>query len=236
MEELSKIPQHVSIIMDGNGRWAKSRGLERLEGHKEGVESVRACLESAVEMKIKYLSLFAFSTENWGRPKEEVQGLWALMVKAIERETKNLIKNRVRVLVLGNLEQLSPDLRMAIEGLMEVTSSGQGTTLVVMINYSGKWDILQAANRFAEENPGKKMSTEDMDRYLVTAGVPDPDLLIRTSGEERISNYMLWQTAYTEFYFTDTLWPDFRKKEFRLALEAYAKRDRRYGKVKSNNE
>lgn len=236
MEELSKIPQHVSIIMDGNGRWAKSRGLERLEGHKEGVESVRACLESAVEMKIKYLSLFAFSTENWGRPKEEVQGLWALMVKAIERETKNLIKNRVRVLVLGNLEQLSPDLRMAIEGLMEVTSSGQGTTLVVMINYSGKWDILQAANRFAEENPGKKMSAEDMDRYLVTAGVPDPDLLIRTSGEERISNYMLWQTAYTEFYFTDTLWPDFRKKEFRLALEAYAKRDRRYGKVKSNNE
>lgn len=236
MEELSKIPQHVSIIMDGNGRWAKSRGLERLEGHKEGVESVRACLEFAVEMRIKYLSLFAFSTENWGRPKEEVQGLWALMVKAIERETKNLVKNRVRVLVLGNLEQLSPDLRMAIEGLREVTASGQGTTLVVMLNYSGKWDIVQAANRFAEKNPGKKMVPEDFDSFLVTAGVPDPDLLIRTSGEERISNYMLWQTAYTEFYFTDTLWPDFRKKEFRLALEAYAKRDRRYGKVKSNNE
>lgn len=236
MEEISKIPQHVSIIMDGNGRWAKSRGLERLEGHKEGVESVRACLEFAVEMKIKYLSLFAFSTENWGRPSDEVQGLWALMLKAIERETKYLIKNRVRVLMLGNLQQLDPDLRLAIEGLMEATSGGQGTTLVVMINYSGKWDIVQAANRFAEENPGRQMLPEDFDKYLITAGVPDPDLLIRTSGEERISNYMLWQTAYTEFYFTDTLWPDFRKKEFRLAIEEFAKRDRRFGKVKLNNE
>ncbi|MBR5074949.1 MAG: di-trans,poly-cis-decaprenylcistransferase [Bacteroidales bacterium] len=236
MEEISKIPQHVSIIMDGNGRWAKARGKVRLEGHKEGVESVRACLEFAVEMKIKYLSLFAFSTENWGRPSDEVQGLWALMLKAIERETKYLIKNRVRVLMLGNLQQLDPDLRLAIEGLMEATSGGQGTTLVVMINYSGKWDIVQAANRFAEENPGKQMLPEDFDRYLITAGVPDPDLLIRTSGEERISNYMLWQTAYTEFYFTDTLWPDFRKKEFRLALEEYAGRDRRFGKVKQNNE
>ena len=231
MEEISKIPQHVSIIMDGNGRWAKSRGLERLEGHKEGVESVRACLEFAVEMKIKYLSLFAFSTENWGRPSDEVQGLWALMLKAIERETKYLVKNRVRVLMLGNLQQLDPDLRLAIEGLMEATSGGQGTTLVVMINYSGKWDIVQAANRFAEENPGRQMLPEDFDKYLITAGVPDPDLLIRTSGEERISNYMLWQTAYTEFYFTDTLWPDFRKKEFRLAIEEFAKRDRRFGKV-----
>ncbi|MBR6465980.1 MAG: di-trans,poly-cis-decaprenylcistransferase [Bacteroidales bacterium] len=236
MEEISKIPQHVSIIMDGNGRWAKARGKVRLEGHKEGVESVRACLEFAVEMKIKYLSLFAFSTENWGRPSDEVQGLWALMLKAIERETKYLIKNRVRVLMLGNLQQLDPDLRLAIEGLMEATAGGQGTTLVVMINYSGKWDIVQAANRFAEENPGKQMLPEDFDRYLITAGVPDPDLLIRTSGEERISNYMLWQTAYTEFYFTDTLWPDFRKKEFRLALEEYARRDRRFGKVKQNNE
>ena len=236
MEEISKIPQHVSIIMDGNGRWAKSRGLDRLEGHKEGVESVRACLEFAVEMKIKYLSLFAFSTENWGRPSGEVQGLWTLMLKAIERETKYLIKNRVRVLMLGNLQQLSEDLRSAINGLMEATSGGSGTTLVVMLNYSGKWDIVQAANRFAEENPGKQMSAEDMDRYLVTAGIPDPDLLIRTSGEERISNYLLWQTAYSEFYFTDTLWPDFRKKEFHLALEAYAKRDRRFGKVKPNNE
>ena len=236
MEEISKIPQHVSIIMDGNGRWAKSRGLERLEGHKEGVESVRACLEFAVEMKIKYLSLFAFSTENWGRPSDEVQGLWALMLKAIERETKYLVKNRVRVLMLGNLQQLDPDLRLAIEGLMEATSGGQGTTLVVMINYSGKWDIVQAANRFAEENPGRQMLPADFDKYLITAGVPDPDLLIRTSGEERISNYMLWQTAYTEFYFTDTLWPDFRKKEFRLAIEEFAKRDRRFGKVKSNNE
>ena len=232
MEEISKIPQHVSIIMDGNGRWAKSRGLERLEGHKEGVESVRACLEFAVEMKIKYLSLFAFSTENWGRPSDEVQGLWALMLKAIERETKYLVKNRVRVLMLGNLQQLDPDLRLAIEGLMEATSGGQGTTLVVMINYSGKWDIVQAANRFAEENPGRQMLPEDFDKYLITAGVPDPDLLIRTSGEERISNFLPWQLAYSEFYFTDTLWPDFNRNSFIEAIRHYTKRDRRYGGVK----
>lgn len=231
MGEISKIPQHVSIIMDGNGRWARLRGLERLEGHKEGVGSVRASLELAVELKIKYLSLFAFSTENWSRPKDEVEGLWNLMFKAIERETEFLIENHVRVLILGNLEQLPQDLQAAVHGLVEATSGGTGTTLIIMMNYSGKWDIMQAANRFSKENPGVEMRPEDMDNYLVTASIPDPDLLIRTSGEERISNYMLWQTAYTEFYFTKVFWPDFRKSEFRLALEEYSRRDRRYGKV-----
>jgi len=226
-----KIPQHVSIIMDGNGRWAKSLGKERIEGHKEGAESVRACLELAVEMKIKYLSLFAFSTENWGRPDEEIHGLWSLMLKSVVNETSNMLKNHVRFMVLGNLEQLPEYLRIAVRDCMKATASCTGTTLVLMLNYSGKWDIVQAANRFFAENPGKTMEREDMDKYLVTSGIPDPDLLIRTSGEERISNYMLWQTAYTEFYFSDILWPDFRKPEFRLALEAFSKRERRFGKV-----
>ena len=231
MDEISKIPAHVTIIMDGNGRWAKKLGKERLEGHKEGAESVRACLELAVELKIKYLSLFAFSTENWGRPQEEIHGLWSLMLKSVIDETSNMIKNQVRFLVLGNLSQLPEDLQQAIEGCQKATESCTGTTLALMLNYSGKWDIVQAANRFCADNPGKPMEWEDMDRYLVTSGIPDPDLLIRTSGEERISNYMLWQTAYTEFYFTDTLWPDFRKSEFRKALKEFEGSSRRFGRL-----
>ncbi len=231
MEENLKIPQHVSIIMDGNGRWATSHGKPRLFGHKEGAESLRACMQFAVEMQIKYLSIFAFSTENWGRPEEEIQGLWSLLLESINKETSYMIENHVRFRVVGNLEELPEYLRIAIHDAEEATAACTGSVLVVMLNYSGKWDIVQAANRFAEENPGKKMEWADMDRYLATAGIPDPDLLIRTSGEERISNYMLWQTAYTEFYFTDCLWPDFRKPEFRLALEAYSRRKRRFGKL-----
>ena len=223
--------------MDGNGRWARLRGLERLEGHKEGVGSVRASLELAVELKIKYLSLFAFSTENWSRPKDEVEGLWNLMFKAIERETEFLIENHVRVLILGNLEQLPQDLQAAVHGLVEATSGGTGTTLIIMMNYSGKWDILQAAKKLAlaavnDPHVLDNLQIQDFDDYLVTAGVPDPDLIIRTSGEQRISNYLLWQGAYSEFYFTDVMWPDFRKEAYREALAEYARRDRRYGKVK----
>lgn len=231
MEANSKIPQHVTIIMDGNGRWAKARGEDRLIGHKEGAESVRACLELAVEMKIKYLSLFAFSTENWGRPEMEIQGLWSLLLEYINKETPYMLENHIKFKVVGNLEQLPEYLRIAIKDLEEATFTCTGTVLVLMLNYSGKWDIVQAANRFALDNPGKKMTWEDMDKYLSTSGIPDPDLLIRTSGEERISNYMLWQTAYTEFYFTDIFWPDFRKPQFRSALEAFSRRERRFGKL-----
>ncbi len=217
--------------MDGNGRWAKQRGKERLEGHKEGVESVRACCTLAVDLGIKYLSIFAFSTENWGRPQAEVEGLWSLMIKAIAAETPVFMKNNVRFRVLGNLAQLSDALQKEIADCMALTASNTGTNLVVMINYSGKWDIVNAFNKFAKEHPGDEMTEQKMSEYLSTAGIPDPDLLIRTSGEERISNYMLWQTAYTEFYFSDVFWPDFRTKEFRQALDAYAGRDRRYGKI-----
>ena len=236
----TNIPEHVTVIMDGNGRWAKLRGKERLFGHKEGVESVRACTEMAVEKGVKYLSVFAFSEENWDRPVAEIEGLMQLMLKAIAAETPTFQKIGVRFRVIGDFSRLSQKLRDEIDDCMKLTSGNTGLQLIVFLSYSGKWDIFQAAKRMAMEmvsHPERvaefeTMSIGDFDRYLVTAGIPDPDLIVRTSGEHRISNYLLWQGAYSEFHFVDILWPDFRKDEFRKALEAYSKRDRRYGKVK----
>jgi undecaprenyl diphosphate synthase len=240
MENITKVPVHVSMIMDGNGRWAKERGKERVFGHFEGVESVRACVEAALETGVRYLSVFAFSEENWNRPEEEVIALMGLMVKAMAAEMESLNRNGVRFMVLGNRARLSDELNAEIDSCMEMTAANEALTLIVFLSYSGKWDILQAAKKMALdllEHPQKKEEIENMgvqafDSYLVTAGIPDPDLIVRTSGESRISNYMLWQGAYSEFLFVDTLWPDFRKEEFRKALDSYAKRDRRYGKVK----
>ena len=235
-----KIPVHVSMIMDGNGRWAKERGKERVYGHFEGVESVRACVETAVEEGVRYLSVFAFSEENWNRPQDEVVALMGLMVKAMAAEMEKLNRNGVRFMVLGNRERLGDDLNRTIDECMDMTRDNETLTLIVFLSYSGKWDILQAARRYAADmiaHPEKRedletMGVEGFDKYLVTAGIPDPDLIIRTSGEHRISNYLLWQGAYSEYFFTDVLWPDFRKQEFRQALETYSKRDRRFGKVK----
>lgn len=221
--------------MDGNGRWAKARGKDRVFGHFEGVQSVRACTEAAVEDGVKYLSLYAFSEENWNRPAEEVSTLMKLMMKSIREEVSTLMDNGVRFVVLGNRERLGEELCKAIDDLMGMTSGNTRMTLIIFLSYSGKWDIMQAMKKAARElspEEFRKLSIEDFDKYLVTAGIPDPDLLIRTSGEERISNYLLWQCAYTEFVFSDVLWPDFRKPEFRAALAEYARRDRRYGKVK----
>lgn len=234
--EKLNIPEHVTIIMDGNGRWAKQRGKERLYGHKEGVESVRACTEFAVEKGIKYLSVFAFSEENWDRPVEEIEGLMQLMLKAIANETPTFQKNGVRFRVIGDFSRLSEKLRSEIDDCMKLTENNTNLQLIIFLSYSGKWDIVQAANRYFRENNATggapvQMRAEDLAANLSTAGIPDPDLLIRTSGEQRISNYMLWQTAYTEYYFTEVLWPDFRKTEFQLALETYSKRERRFGKV-----
>ena len=233
--ENKNIPVHVSIIMDGNGRWAKARGKDRVFGHFEGVKSVRACTEAAVEDGVKYLSLYAFSEENWNRPADEVSTLMKLMMKSIHDEVSTLMDNGVRFVVLGNRERLGEDLCKAIDALMEKTANNSRMTLIIFLSYSGKWDIVQAMKKAARELSPEEfqaMKIEDFDNYLVTAGIPDPDLLIRTSGEERISNYLLWQSAYTEFVFSDVLWPDFRKPEFRAALAEYARRDRRYGKVK----
>ena len=212
--------------MDGNGRWAKARGKERIFGHFEGVESVRAVLEASVEWGIKYVSFFAFSEENWGRPQEEVLGLMSLMMRSMKNELHSFLSNGIRFRVLGNLERLSDELRSEIAHMEEATASGDKMTMIIFMSYSGKWDLSQAARRMAEDGG------DDIEPYLVTAGVPDPDLLIRTSGEQRISNYMLWQLAYTEFVFTPTLWPDFRKEQYLDALREYASRDRRFGKVK----
>ena len=216
--------------MDGNGRWAKQRGKERIYGHIEGAESVRACCELAVEMGIEYLSLYAFSTENWNRPKDEIMGLMSLMAKSILEEKPTFQKNNIRFMVLGDRSQLSDELIRDIDKAMEETSANTGLTLSVFLSYSGKWDIEQAAARYAEDVK-KGVSDCVFEDYLCTKGIPDPDLLIRTSGEQRISNFLLWQCAYTEFYFTDTLWPDFRKPQFRSAIETYASRERRFGKT-----
>lgn len=237
---LNKVPVHVSMIMDGNGRWAKERGKERFYGHIEGVSSVRACVEASVEAGVRYLSLFAFSEENWNRPEEEVIALMGLMVKAMADEMQKLHRNGVRFMVLGNRERLGDELNKTIDECMEMTSRNDRLTLIVFLSYSGKWDILQAAKKMAAEmveHPERRaeieaMGVEGFDKYLVTAGIPDPDLIVRTSGENRISNYLLWQGAYSEFLFVDKLWPDFRKEEYFEALQIYAKRDRRYGKVK----
>lgn len=221
--------------MDGNGRWARERGKERVYGHFEGVESVRAVMEAAVEWGIPYVSFFAFSEENWGRPEAEVITLMELMGRAMLAEVDNFMQHDVRFLVLGNRSRLSDALNADIDSVMGRTACNKGLTMILFLSYSGQWDILQAAEKMAHDlfdNPGHAVRPEDLSRHLVTAGIPDPDLLIRTSGEQRISNYLLWQMAYTEFVFTETLWPDFRKESFRQALEEYASRDRRFGKIK----
>ena len=236
----SKIPVHGSIIMDGNGRWAKERGKERYYGHAEGVESVRACTEEAIRQGVRYLSLFAFSEENWNRPEEEVKALMELMVKAMVNELPSFLKNGIRFMVIGNRARLDSALNEQIDECMRKTADCSNLSLVIFMSYSGRWDVLQAARRLALEaasDPARaealgNMSADDFSRYLSTSGIPDPDLIIRTSGEVRLSNYLLWQCAYSELYFTDILWPDFREKEFDAALAEYAKRDRRYGKVK----
>ena len=238
--ENNNIPIHVSLIMDGNGRWAKERGKERVYGHFEGVESVRAFVEAAVETGVRYLSIYAFSEENWNRPQEEVDALMALMVKAMAAEMPSLDRNGVRFVVIGNRERLAPELNEVVDSCMAQTAHNDKLTLIVLLSYSGKWDILQAAKKMALEmrdNPDAEssilgMDVDGFDRYLSTAGIPDPDLIVRTSGECRLSNYFLWQGAYSELLFVDTLWPDFRKKEFMQAVDYYTKRDRRSGKVK----
>ncbi|MGM9738595.1 MAG: polyprenyl diphosphate synthase [Candidatus Cryptobacteroides sp.] len=241
MEKDSKIPAHVSIIMDGNGRWARERGQERVFGHKKGVESVRACLEAAVEAGVRYLSLYAFSEENWDRPKTEVDFLMKLMFDSISAEMEALMKNGVRFRVLGNKARLNPVLQDAVAEMENMSRNNDRIELIVFLSYSGRWDIFQAAKKFAYQYLSQPDGMERLEKendpaaltqFLVTDGVPDPDLIIRTSGEKRLSNYLLWQGAYSELVFVDKNWPDFGKEDFFNALSEYSSRDRRYGKVK----
>ena len=219
--------------MDGNGRWAKARGQQRAFGHIEGVERVRDITTACVELGVRYLSLYTFSEENWNRPAEDVNALMGLMMKSIEEEYETMMRNGVRFRVLGNRARLSELLLEAISNLEKATEGNTNMDMIIMLSYSGKWDILQAARKLlASGKDPEQLDYADVDAALVTAGIPDPELVIRTSGEKRISNYMLWQTAYSEFVFTDTLWPDFRKEQLLDAIDEFSSRDRRFGKVK----
>ena len=237
MTDSTRIPRHVSVIMDGNGRWAQQRGQQRWAGHVEGVNSVREVLSAAAKAGVEYLSLYAFSEENWNRSKEEVESLMTLMMKSMLSEIDHMDAEGVRFVVLGNRSRLGEELNAAIDDCMRRTAGNAAITMIIFLSYSGKWDILQAVRKIAEKaanDPSyvENITMDTVDESLVTAGYPDPDLIIRTSGEQRLSNYLLWQGAYSEFYFTDILWPDFHGKEFMDALEEYAKRERRYGKTK----
>lgn len=230
----NKIPQHVAIIMDGNGRWAKQRGLDRAFGHKEGAESVRSITEVAARLNIKYITLYTFSTENWNRPNEEVAALMELLVDSVVNETPTLLKNNISLKAIGDIQRLPKHTRIALEKCIADTSVSTGLNLVLAISYSARWEITNAVQCISEDV--KKGLLSDIDEstisdYLTTKGIPDPDLLIRTGGEFRISNFLLWQIAYAELYFSDVLWPDFREDAFCEAVLDYQNRERRFGKT-----
>lgn len=227
-----RLPRHVAIIMDGNGRWALARGLPRLAGHRAGTENLRRIIRTAVEFGIPYLTIYAFSTENWGRPPEEVQGLMRILEDVIDRELEELHREGVQIRHIGRLERLDPRLQKKVIQAVEKTRNNTRLVLNVAFNYGGRDEIVCAIQRIIRDGiPAEEVTAELVSRYLFTAGVPDPDLIIRTSGELRVSNFLIWQAAYSEWYVTPTYWPDFDKEEFRRALEDYAQRDRRFGGV-----
>ncbi|HNB80843.1 MAG TPA: isoprenyl transferase [Chitinophagaceae bacterium] len=231
-----KVPQHVAIIMDGNGRWAKERGKDRLFGHQHGVISVREVVEGCVESGVKFLTLYAFSTENWNRPENEVQGLMELLVTTIRKEAETLSKNGVRLYVIGDLKSLPPVCQRELDEAMTMTAGNQTLNLILALSYSARWEILEATRQLAAEVKAGKIEPEQINdtlfqSHLSTATFPDPELMIRTSGEHRISNFLLYQLAYAELYFTQTHWPDFRKENLFEALLNYQNRERRFGKT-----
>ncbi|NLV19931.1 MAG: isoprenyl transferase [Bacteroidetes bacterium] len=232
----SQLPQHIAIIMDGNGRWALRHGKDRIFGHHQGVESVRVVIETAAELGINYLTLYAFSTENWERPDEEVAALMGLMVQSLNDETDTLLKNNIKLSAIGDIDRLDEDVKKRLFETIQVTSVSTGLNLVVALSYSSRWEIIKAVKQIAGEvaNGSLEINSIDQslfDHYLSTKEIPDPDLLIRTSGELRISNFLLWQLAYSELYFTEILWPDFGKEDFYKAIIQFQKRERRFGKT-----
>ena len=231
-EEFKKLPTHIAIIMDGNGRWATSRGLPRVEGHRVGTEAVRNLIKGCVEFGVKYLTIYAFSTENWARPQEEVAGLMSLLEMVVVNELDELHKQGVRILHIGHLEALPNNLGKKVKRAIEITSHNETLILTIAWNYGGRDEIVSAVKKIINDGIKPEEVTEELiGRYLFTSGTPDPELLIRTSGEKRISNFLLWQTAYSEWVVTPVLWPDFDKEELRKAIIEYGNRDRRFGKV-----
>jgi undecaprenyl diphosphate synthase len=233
LPEIRAVPRHIAIIMDGNGRWAKKRFLPRVAGHVKGVETVREAVRACIEQGVEYLTLFAFSSENWRRPAEEVSLLMQLFVSALEQEVKKLQKNGVRLRVIGDLSRFDGKLQELIRAAEVATEGNSKLNLTVAANYGGRWDILQAANRLASEQPEKagRWTETELEPYLSTHFAPEPDLFIRTGGEERVSNFLLWQLAYSEFYFTETLWPEFDPEALKAAISSYQRRERRFGRT-----
>lgn len=236
MGNIERIPTHIAIIMDGNGRWAKALGKERYEGHLEGVNSVRECIKAARRNGVKYLTLYAFSTENWGRPIEEVNALMELFCKSVIAETPELVKQGVRVVMIGRRDRFSERVCSHLQQIEHDTAAGEDLTLVLAFDYSSRDEITTAVKSIAQKVASGEMAAEDISEHtiaqsLYTASIPDPDFIIRTSGECRLSNFLLWQASYAEMYFTPVMWPDFKQEQFDKALEAYASRERRYGKL-----
>ncbi len=234
--DLGNLPSHIAVIMDGNGRWAKQRGGLRIFGHQNAVKAVRETVEAAADLGVQYLTLYAFSTENWNRPALEVSALMQLLVSTIRKETATLNKNNIRLKTIGHTATLPKACQQELQEAMDLTSTNTRMTLVLALSYSGRWDITQAMQRLAQEVEQGKVTANtiteaSVSKYLSTAGIPDPELLIRTSGEQRISNFLLWQMAYTELYITELLWPDFRKEHLYEAIVAYQRRERRFGKT-----
>ncbi|OHX65844.1 isoprenyl transferase [Flammeovirga pacifica] len=230
----ANLPKHVAIIMDGNGRWAKKQGAKRIFGHKNAIKAVREATEGCAELGVDFLTLYAFSTENWDRPKAEVFGLMKLLVSTIRSETKTLTKNNVKLRAIGDISKLPADCQKELQEAIQLTEGNTGLTLVLALSYSGRWDITQATQRMSEDFKEGKIDVIEQDtikQYLSTASMPDPELLIRTSGEQRISNFLLWEIAYTELFFTNILWPDFRREVLHEAIGAFQNRERRYGKT-----
>ena len=232
----NRLPRHVAIIMDGNGRWAKAKGKDRSFGHQEGVVSVRKIMDAVTQLGLKYLTLYTFSTENWNRPEEEVQALMSLLVSAIHRETPDMMKKNVRLTAIGDLSRLREDAYNTLQECIDTTSANTGTTLVLALSYSSRWEITRAARQLAQEVLEQKINPNDITEamvsdHLTTKNIPDPELLIRTGGEKRISNFLLWQLSYAEFFFTDVFWPDFREEELYEAILYYQQRERRFGKT-----
>ena len=233
-----RLPRHVAVIMDGNGRWATARGLERQAGHIEGAKTVRQITEASVEAGLRYLTLYAFSIENWNRPQDEVNALMSLLVKSLREETGLLMQHGIRLRVIGDTDSLAPDVRRELEETLRITEANTRMDLILALSYGARWEITRAAKRLAQAVCEGQLAADDLTEerfgdYLCTAGIPDPDLLIRTSGELRISNFLLWQIAYSELYFTPVLWPDFTKEMFFEAIVNYQQRQRRFGKTAS---
>jgi undecaprenyl diphosphate synthase len=227
-----EIPNHIAVIMDGNGRWARKRFLPRVAGHKRGVETVRDLVKQCAKLNVKYLTLFAFSSENWRRPEDEVSFLMALFMDALKREVTKLHENNIRLILIGDQSKFKAELVAQIKTAEKLTAKNTGLTLTIAANYGGRWDILNATNQMVNNNPNNTNFTEeDLAPYLAMHYAVEPDLFIRTGGEKRVSNFLLWQLAYTELYFTDTLWPDFDDKAFQLAIQSYQQRERRFGRT-----